>query len=187
MISSAYAAAEGHAQSSGLPQFESSVFASQMFWTVVSFFVLMYLLNRYVIPAINDILDSRSKKISEDIQQAERSRVEAERLLANYRDQIERARQLTATTLDEARIEAAAIREQALAELSEELNKRKASAVEEIERTRIQAMEQVREAAVELAMLATEKLIAKTVTKPKAESMVKEALEHMEKNRIGMH
>ncbi|MBF0402055.1 MAG: F0F1 ATP synthase subunit B [Magnetococcales bacterium] len=187
MISSAYAATEGHAQSSGLPQFDSSVFASQIFWTVVSFMVLMYLLQRYVIPAINDILDSRGKKISEDLQNAEKARQEAERVLAGYREQVERARQMASATLEEARLEASAIREHALADLTEELAKKKASAVEEIERVRQRAMEEVRDAAVEIAMLATEKLIAKTVTKAKAEEMVKGAVDHLEQNKASLH
>ncbi len=186
MIASAQAA-EGHAQSSGLPQFDSSVFASQVFWTIVSFVVLMYLLRRYVIPAINDILDSRGKKISEDLQHAEKVRREADRLLAGYREQMDRARQMAATTMDEARAGAIAIRDHALAELNEELAKKKSSALEEIERARLQAMEDVRSAAVEIAMLATEKLIAKTVTRAKADGMVKEALDHLEQNKASLH
>ncbi|MEO5362857.1 MAG: F0F1 ATP synthase subunit B [Magnetococcus sp. DMHC-8] len=187
MISSAYAATEGHAQSSGLPQFDSSVFGSQVFWTVVSFAVLMYLLRRYVIPAINDILDNRGKKISDDLQHADRVRQEADRLLAEYREQMERSRQVAATALEEARVEAEAIREHALAELNEELAKKKAAALEGIERVRLQAMEEVRAAAVDIAMLAAEKLIAKSIGRAKAEGMVKEALDHLEQNKAGLH
>lgn len=187
MISSAYAATEGQAQSSGLPQFDSSVFGSQIFWTVVSFMILMYLLKRYVIPAINDVLDSRGHKISEDLQNAEKARQEADRLVAGYREQMERVQHMVASTLEDARMEASSIREHALAELTEELAKKKASAVEEIERARVKAMEEVRHAAVEIAMLATEKLIAKAVTKAKAEEMVMGAIDHLEQNKANLH
>ncbi|MBF0462801.1 MAG: F0F1 ATP synthase subunit B [Magnetococcales bacterium] len=187
MISTAHAATEGHAQASGLPQFDSSVFGSEVFWTIVSFAILMYLLKRYVIPAVNDILDVRSKKISDDLQHAERVRQEADQLLAGYREQTERARRLSMTTLEEARIEAAAIRDKALEELHEELARKKVSALEEIERARLKAMEDVREAAVDIAMLATEKLIAKSVVRAKAEGMVKEALDELEQNRASLH
>ena len=187
MISSAYAAAEEHAQSSGLPQFDSSVFGSQIFWTIVSFFILMYLLKRYVIPAINDILDSRGKKISDDLQNAEKARTEAERVLANYQAQLDRARQTAMTTLEEARMEAAAQWERAFTELNEQLAKKKASAVEEIERVRMKAMADIRQAAVEMAMLATEKLIAKSVGRKEADAMVESALKQIEKDRPGLH
>ncbi|MBF0162383.1 MAG: F0F1 ATP synthase subunit B [Magnetococcales bacterium] len=158
-----------------------------MFWTVVSFLILMYLLRRYVMPAINDILDSRGKKISEDLQHAEKARHEAERLLAGYREQVERARQMTATTLEEARIEASAIRDHALEELTEELAKKRTAALEEIERARVNAMAEVREAAVEIAMLATEKLIAESVGRAKADEMVHAALGHLEQNKANLH
>lgn len=187
MISSAYASTEAHAQSSGLPQFESSVFSSQIFWTIVSFFILMYLLKRYVIPAINDILDSRGKKISDDLQNAEKTRKESERVLASYQEQMDRSRQMAKNTLEEARMEAATFRENALAELNQQLDKKKESAMEEIERARNKAMADVRQAAVEVAMLATEKLIAKAVSKKEADAMVESAMAQLQENRAGLH
>ena len=187
MISSAYAATEGHAPSSGLPQFDSSVFSSQIFWTVVSFFLLMYLLKRYVIPAINDILDSRGKKISDDLQSAEKARLESERVLASYQEQLDHARQMAMTTLEAARLEAVALRDGAVAELKEQLEKKKVVALEEIERARVKAMAEVRLAAVEMAMLATEKLIAKSVGQAEADAMVEAALQQMEEKRPSLH
>lgn len=158
-----------------------------MFWTVVSFFLLMYLLKRYVIPAINDILDSRSKKIGDDLKGAEASRREADRLLASHQEQLSRSRTMAMTALEEARLEASAIRERAMGELGEELAKKKAAALQEIERARAKAMEDVREAAVDAAMLATEKLIAKSVGRSEADAMVEDALKQMEKSEGGVH
>ena len=188
MISSAHAATEAHAQGTGLPQFDTSMFSSQIFWTVLSFFILMYLLQRYVIPPINDILDSRSKKINGDLQHADKMRGEADRVLADYQAQLERARQSAMSILEEARMEAAALRERAFAELNEQLAKKKASALEEIDRVRIKAMADVREAAVEIAMQATEKLIAKSVDRTDADAMVESALQQMDENsRKALH
>lgn len=187
MISSAYASTDAQAPSSGLPQFDSSVFASQIFWTVVSFFLLMYLLNRFVLPAINDILESRGKKISEDLSQAETIRKEAERVLANYKEQLSSARQMALTTVEEARQAAVQHREDAMIELNEQLAKKKASAMDEIERARQNAVADVREAAVEIAMLATEKLIAKSVNNADAKAMVDTALQQLEKSPVSLH
>ena len=173
MASGAQAAA---APASGLPQFDSSVFASQIFWTVVSFVLLMYLLNKYVIPAIGDILDSRASKISEDLGKAEKSREEAEVLLNSYKNQLSSAREMANATLEEARQGAARYRDEALAELNAELDKKRASALEEIDRAKTKAMGEIRLAAVEVAMMATEKLVAKTVSREDAEGMVQEAM-----------
>ncbi|MEO5347294.1 MAG: F0F1 ATP synthase subunit B [Magnetococcus sp. YQC-9] len=176
MIASAHASAGGAAASSGLPQFEPSVFESQIFWTVVSFFLLMFLLKKYVLPPIITILDSRASRIADDLQKAEAARKEGERLMMNYQGQLLAARQVAAQTLDEARQEANRYREQALEELNKELAKKKNAALVEIEQAKQKAMEEVRDAAVELSMLAAEKLIAKSMNAKDANRMVQEAV-----------
>ncbi len=179
MISSAYASTDAAAASSGLPQFDSSVFGSQIFWTIVSFALLMYLLNRFVIPAITDILDSRASKIREDLESAEKSRKEGEEFLNSYKNQLASAREMANATMEEARQGAASYREEALAELNEELDKKRNSALEEIERAKVKAMLEVRAVAVEVAMLATEKLVTKSVSQADAETMVQEAMKQI--------
>ncbi len=87
MISVAHAAAEG-----GVPQFEQSMFQHQIVWAVISFAILLYLLNKYVIPAINDLLDARARKIEEDITGAERARREAEKAQAELSHQLTSSR-----------------------------------------------------------------------------------------------
>ncbi|MBF0142701.1 MAG: F0F1 ATP synthase subunit B [Magnetococcales bacterium] len=167
--------ATAHA-SSGLPQFDATFFQSQMFWTVVSFVILMLLLNKYVIPAIGALLDARGRRIEDDLTAARRAREEAEALLANYRSQLDGAWEAAAKTAEEARQEAARYREESLAALKDEMDRKKGSALEEIEQAKRKAMSEVKDAAVELAMLATEKLVAKSVTKTEANKMVQEAL-----------
>jgi len=187
MIANAYAAAEGHAQSSGLPQFDSSVFGSQIFWTVVSFLLLMFLLNRFVIPAINDILDNRSRKIQDDLDNAAKAKKEAEQLMIAYKGQLDSAREMAASTMEEARQDANRHREQAVLELNDELSKKKNAALEEIDRAKRRAMDEVRTAAVDVAMMATEKLIAKSVTKTEADAMVHEAWTRLDQNQASLH
>ncbi|MBF0214575.1 MAG: F0F1 ATP synthase subunit B, partial [Magnetococcales bacterium] len=179
MIASAHASAGGAAASSGLPQFEPSVFGSQIFWTVVSFFLLMALLKKYVLPAIVNILDSRASRIAEDLQKAESARKEGERLLVNYQGQMVAARQMAAQTLEEARQDAIRHREAALEELNKELAKKKNAALVEIEQAKNKAMEEVRGAAVELSMLVAEKLIVKAINAEDANRMVQEAVKQL--------
>ncbi|MBF0428032.1 MAG: F0F1 ATP synthase subunit B [Magnetococcales bacterium] len=191
MIASAYASAgasvEHAAASSGLPQFESSVFGSQIFWTVVSFALLMMLLNKYVLPTIGNILDSRSNRIAEDLQKAEHARKEGERLLTNYQGQMVAARQVAAQTLEEARQDSLRMRDQALVELNQEMAKKKNAALVEIEQAKNRAMEEVRTVAVELSMQVAEKLIAKSLTAEDANLMVQEALSQINENQTRLH
>lgn len=176
MISAAYAAAEEHAQSAGMPQFESSVFAHQIFWSIVSFLALLYLLNRFVLPTIQKLLDERSHKIRDDLQSAETIRLEAEKAHALLQRQIGTARQMSEQILEEARLESAKYREEAVEALTKELAKKRTTALNEIESAKNKALAEVRDVVVDVAIMATEKLIAKSVTKADANKMVQDAL-----------
>ncbi len=74
-----------------------------------------------------------------------------------------------------------------MAELADELAKKRSAAVEEIEATKKKAMAEVQSVVVDVAMLATEKLIAKTVTKESASAMVDEALAEIENSKSSLH
>jgi F-type H+-transporting ATPase subunit b len=187
MISVAYAAAEEHAQSAGVPQFEPSMFQHQIIWSVMSFLILLFLLNKYVLPAINDLLDARAKKIAEDLDGAEKARTEAEKARAELNHQLTSSRQTASEICEQARVEANLIKDRALEELSEELSKKKVAAVEEIEATKKKAMAEVQAVVVDVAIMATEKLIAQTVTKDSANAMVEEALSEIKNNKSSLH
>ncbi|MBF0447631.1 MAG: F0F1 ATP synthase subunit B [Magnetococcales bacterium] len=179
MISVAHAAAEGHAESAGMPQFEPSFFEHQIVWSIVSFLILLYLLRKHVLPAINDLLDARSKRIEEDLDNAKQARKMAEKAQAELNNQLVTARKIAAESIEQARADAARQREQALAELSVELSEKKNAAVEEIETAKAKAMTEIQSVVVDLVMLATEKMIAKSVTKSAASAMVEEAMQEI--------
>ncbi|MBF0310193.1 MAG: F0F1 ATP synthase subunit B [Magnetococcales bacterium] len=186
MISVAHAAAE-HAQSSGLPQFDASKFSSEIFWAVVSFVLLMALMKKYVLPAINDILDARGKSIADDLDSARKQRQEAEKMLEDYRKTLATARDSAAKIMEQTQKEAIAHRENALKDLEAELTRRQEMALLEISQAKNKALEEIREAAVDVAMLATEKLIGKAVTKTDANKMVEDAIVQLKEHGDRIH
>lgn len=179
------AAGEVHA-SGGLPQFDSSKFSSQMFWTVASFVILMTLLKKFVIPAIGNVLDARGKSIEDDLSSAKNLRTEADKVLTEYRAKLNEAQAEAAKTVDSARLEALAVRDRAASDLDSELNKKKEGAMAEIEQAKRKALEEVKTMAADIAMLATEKLITKKVTKTDANKMVTEAITQL-KDQDALH
>ncbi|MBF0589536.1 MAG: F0F1 ATP synthase subunit B [Magnetococcales bacterium] len=182
MISVAHASEGAHAASGGggLPQFDASTFSSQFFWTLVSFLALLFLLNKYVIPAINRVLDAREKTISGDLSNAENMKKEAQQVLADYQAKLRDSAKKAEQTLADAQKEAAQNREQALKELNAELQKKQDSATEAIEQAKRKAIEEVKVVAADLAIITTQKLISKSVTKTEANKMVTEAISEME-------
>src|ERR1039458_378832 len=63
-----------------------------MVWTLVVFGVTMVLLAKLAFPRISEALARRQHTIEESIDSAERTRIEADKLLAEYRERLKEAR-----------------------------------------------------------------------------------------------
>ena len=59
-----------------------------MIWTLLAFVTTLWVLSRYVFPRVQEALDKRQKAIEESIDAAERTRQEADKILAEYRERL---------------------------------------------------------------------------------------------------
>jgi F-type H+-transporting ATPase subunit b len=101
-------------------------------WSSVVFVVLFLLFWRFVLPALQRILDERSEGIERKLEQAEADRAEAQALLERYREQLAEARSEAARI----RAEAQADRQSIVAEARTEAE-RAASVVTERAQTQL--------------------------------------------------
>src|SRR2546423_15429533 len=63
-----------------------------MIWTLIAFGISLLILRRLAFPRIAEALDKRRRAIEESIDHAEQTRVEADRLLQEYRERLREAR-----------------------------------------------------------------------------------------------
>ena len=63
-----------------------------MIWTLVIFFITMYLLKRLAFGRIAEYIDERRTAVRDNLESAERSRVEAQELFEEYKAQLAEAR-----------------------------------------------------------------------------------------------
>ena len=63
-----------------------------MIWLLVVFAISLYILTKFVFPRIRTALDDRARSINDAIDSAQRTREEAESLLAEYRARLHEAR-----------------------------------------------------------------------------------------------
>src|SRR2546423_13613603 len=59
-----------------------------MIWTLIAFGLTMYLLYKLAFPRIGEALDKRQRAIEESIDASERTKREADQLLAEYRERL---------------------------------------------------------------------------------------------------
>lgn len=155
-----------------------------MIWLLVAFAVTMIILRKYAFPAIGEALDKRQRAIEESIDAAERTRQQADELLAEYRQRLTEAR----AQADE--IVAKAERAGEVTE-RESFEAAKVKRDELLEQTRRdidaetrRAIQEIRREVADLTVAATEKVTRKTLTAEDQRRLVEEALAELDFNAL---
>ncbi len=84
-------------------------------WTGVAFLTVLYLLAKKVFPKLQEGLADRERKIADEIKAAEKTRAEAEKILADYKSRVAAAREETTGMIEEARAAAEKVRQELIA------------------------------------------------------------------------
>ncbi|HEY8626635.1 MAG TPA: F0F1 ATP synthase subunit B [Solirubrobacteraceae bacterium] len=147
-----------------------------MVWTLLLFAISMYALKRLAFPRISAALDRRQKAIEDSIDAADRTRHEADELLAEYRERLKEARAQAEKIVERAR-HAAEVHEQAgLTEAKEKREQMMEQTRRDIEAETRRAIDTIRREVADLTVLATEKVTRKTLTDEDQRRLVQEAL-----------
>ena len=142
-----------------MPQFDPSVWSPQIIWLIVSFCVLYYLMSRFILPRLNEILEEREFRISDSLRRAENLKQEAEEAVAAYEKTMADARAKAQQQVQASHERAERLAAERHAELGERLSDELAAAEARIAAARAEAVAGVREMAADVAGMAVEKLI----------------------------
>lgn len=154
------------------------------FWVGVAFVGFVALLLYYRVPALaGKALDERATQIRTQLDEARKLKEEAQSLLADYQKRKDQAAQEAEAILTQARNEATALAHETRASLKEMVERRTRIAEEKIARAEAQAVADVRAAAIDVAMSASEKLIAGRLDAEKAGSLVDQSIAEL-KSRL---
>lgn len=130
------------------------------FWVGVAFFIFIGILAYFGVPkAIVTALDSRGEKVAQELAEARRLRVEAEKLLAEYEAKRKAAESEAASIIAAANDEAKRLAAEAEAKLNDFVTRRTKSAEDKIALAETQAEVEVRAAAADAATKAAEIII----------------------------
>lgn len=153
-----------------------SFYATAEFWVAIGFIILLALVGRRAYRLVTVSLDERAERIRGRLDEAARLAEEAQALLATYerkqRDAAGEAEQILA----DARREVDRLTEHAAEDLERSLRRREEMAIERIAHAEAAAVAEVRSRAVDVAMAATERLIADKMTPKQADALVDAAI-----------
>jgi F-type H+-transporting ATPase subunit b len=156
-----------------------------MIWTLLVFGITMYVLKRVAFPKIQEALDKRANAIRESIDQAEKTREEADKILAEYRARLKEAREQADDIVVRARKAADSVKAQATEEGREKREELLAAARRDIEAETRRSLERIRREVADLTVLTTEKVARKSLTDDDHKRLIDEALSEVDFSTLG--
>lgn len=147
-----------------------------MIWTLLAFGITLYVLAKLAFPRIGEALDKRQRAIEESIDVADRTKQEAEELLAEYRQRLQDARQQADEIVARANKAAETNQRDSLEQARQQREDLLAQTRRDIEAETRRAIQEIRNEVADLTVLATEKVTRKTLTADDQRRLVEEAL-----------
>jgi F-type H+-transporting ATPase subunit b len=151
-----------------------------MIWTLIVFGISVYFLKREAFPRIADALDKRRLAIEESIDAAERTRVEADQLLQEYRERLREAREQSEDIVARARKAADRLEDEAKADASRTREELMERTRRDIETETRRAIDEIRREVADLTVLATEKVTRKSLDDDDHKRLIEEALDEFD-------
>lgn len=126
---------------------------------ILNFLVLVFVLAKFAYKPLCNMMEERKNKIASDLEAADKAKVDAEAVKAEYAAKLADARQEAQAIIDAARKTAQAAHDKIMADTKAEQEQVIASAKDAIALEKKQAMEDIRAQVISLSMIAASKIV----------------------------
>lgn len=154
----------------------SEIYASQLFWLVVTFGLIFLVVGLGMVPKIQGTVDKRDAQIAADLATAATARETADRLEAEHRAALDRSRADAARVAAEAKAAAAAATEARVKAADAAAAIRIEEAMQRIAEARVSAEAEVESVAAEAAAAMVARVSGLTIDETAARAAVKQEL-----------
>jgi F-type H+-transporting ATPase subunit b len=155
-----------------------------MIWTLVTFLLSLYVLNRYAFGPIQRALDARRDAINQSVETAERTRAEAEQLFTEYKEQLANARTEAEGILTRARGTGdellARIKTEGETQRQEQLKQTQQQVRAEVDK----AMGDLRGAIAEMTVEASEKVLRGSIDAQQHQRLIEQSVDELDFSRL---
>ncbi len=160
------------AESGGMPQLNPEFWVSQIFWLTITFGILYIVLSKIILPKISTNLESRKSQISDNIEAAEKQRIQSETKLKEYEEIVSKSKIEAKDIINQSRekvLKDISIKRDVLEkQIDEEIKK----AEDEINKLRKDVPIKINKIAIETATHLTQKLIGAEVNNSSISAIV---------------
>ncbi|MGI9366217.1 MAG: F0F1 ATP synthase subunit B [Rhizobiaceae bacterium] len=157
--------AADHGGGGTFPPFDGDTFSSQLLWLAITFGLFYFLMSKIALPRISSILETRSGRIAQDLDEANRLKSESDEAIAAYEQELADAKGRAHAIAQEAREAARAELDAKRASVEAAMAEKVAVAEKSIADIKSKAMGEVGTIAEDTTAALVDQLISAKVTK----------------------
>jgi len=150
-----------------------------IFWTAVTFLLLLFILKKMAWTPILDTLAEREGRIKEALAKADAAQKESEETMVKQKEIIDAARKEAQELLSKSRKTADATKEEILQKAQSEAENLLERAKKEIAQEKEKAVDELKHEAVELSVMIASKIIGKSLSAEDHQDVIRESMQKM--------
>ena len=150
-------------------------------WVAISFVTFIFLVVKFAGKKITGALDDKIAQIKSDIETAERLKIEAQDLLADFEKKQRDAEAIAAKIIEEAKASALLVQKAAEVELSQSMERREAQLAQRLKQIEERAIADIQNHAADLAIAATREIVTKTLDEKSSNKLIDQAIQSVAK------
>jgi F-type H+-transporting ATPase subunit b len=161
-----------------------SVTPGLMIWTIVCFFVTLFVLKRYAFGPVQKMIDQRRDQIQRAIEEADNARDQARTLLEEHKSLMNEARGQAEQIIAEARKTRESMEHRMREETEVERQRRLEETRKEIAAETARALQQIREEVAELTVEAASRVVGRALDSDRDRELITEAIGSLDFSRL---
>jgi len=150
-----------------------------VFWTAVTFIVVLIVLWLFAWKPIIQGLDARNEKVQEDLDSSRKLREQAESMMADYKKHLDAAKDQALQIIDEGKRDAESIRQRILGDAKKEADEIHTRAVAEITQAKAKAIKELEKEVVEMSVTIISKILSRDVSKEDHRNIILKELDQL--------
>ena len=150
-------------------------------WTGITFLILIGVLAKFAFGPIVRMLDERERTIREAIEQAKKERAEAEKMVAETRDALQKAQREAAELAKRSQAEVETLRQELTAKARKEADELVATARAQIQEEKGKAVSELRGQVADMAIEVAKRLIPQAVDEKTHRALVDDYVKQLPK------
>jgi F-type H+-transporting ATPase subunit b len=162
---------------------EAHINSGDIIFQLLMFIILLALLKKYAWGPLVGIMKQREDHIANEIEAAEKSRVEANKFLEETRQELKKAREDAQALIENAKKQGERQKDEIIAAARQEAERLKESAKAEINRQKEQAVAELREQVASLSVLIASKVIEKELSEQDQEKLIQDFIKEAGEGR----